>query len=102
MKAIVQDHYGSAKDVLEVQETDRPTVEVDEVLVRVHAASIHIGDCLVMQGLPKVMRPVFGLRRPKYRTPGTDVAGTIEVIGANVTQLQPGDEVFGWCKNAFA
>ena len=102
MKAIVQDHYGSAKDVLEVQETDRPTVEVDEVLVRVHAASIHIGDCLVMQGLPKVMRPVFGLRRPKYRIPGTDVAGTVEAVGADVTQLQPGDEVFGWCKGAFA
>ena len=102
VKAIVQDHYGSAKDVLEFQETDQPVVKDEEVLVRVHAASIHIGDCLVMQGLPKVMRPVFGLRRPKYRIPGTDVAGTIEAVGANVTRLQPGDEVFGWCKGAFA
>jgi NADPH:quinone reductase-like Zn-dependent oxidoreductase len=102
MKAIVQDTYGSAKDVLELQEVDKPAVKDDEVLVRVHAASIHIGDCLVMQGLPKVMRPVFGLRRPKHRIPGMDVAGTIEAVGAGVTKLQPGDEVFGWCKNAFA
>jgi NADPH:quinone reductase-like Zn-dependent oxidoreductase len=102
MKAIVQDHYGSAEDVLELQETDKPTAKADEVLVRVHAASIHAGDCLVMQGLPKVMRPVFGLRRPKYRIPGTDVAGTVEALGADVTQFQPGDEVFGWCKGAFA
>jgi NADPH:quinone reductase-like Zn-dependent oxidoreductase len=102
MKAIVQDQYGSAKDVLEFQETDKPTVKSDEVLVRVHAASIHAGDGLVMQGLPKMMRPVFGLRRPKYRIPGTDVAGTVEAVGAEVSQLQPGDEVFGWCKGAFA
>lgn len=102
MRAIVQDHYGAAKDVLELQETDKPTIKPDEVLVRVHAASIHAGDCLVMQGLPKMMRPVFGLRRPKYRIPGMDVAGTVEAVGADVTQLQPGDEVFGECKGAFA
>ena len=102
MKAIVQEHYGSARDVLEFRETDRPAAKDDEVLVRVHAASIHAGDCLVMQGLPKVMRPVFGLRRPKYPIPGMDVAGTVEAVGASVSQLQPGDEVFGWCKGAFA
>jgi NADPH:quinone reductase-like Zn-dependent oxidoreductase len=102
VKAIVQEHYGSAKDVLDFRETDQPTAKDDEVLVRVHAASIHAGDCLVMQGLPKMMRPVFGLRRPKHPIPGMDVAGTIEAVGANVSQLQLGDEVFGWCKGAFA
>ena len=70
VKAIVQEHYGSAKDVLEFRETEQPTAKDDEVLLRVHAASIHAGDCLVMQGLPKVMRPVFGLRRPKHPVPG--------------------------------
>lgn len=102
MKAIVQERYGSAMDVLKLQEVDKPTIKAGEVLVRVHAASIHVGDCFVMQGLPKMMRPVFGLRRPKERIPGTDVAGTVEEVGADVTKLQPGDEVFGWCKGAFA
>ena len=102
MKAIVQERYGSATDVLDLQEVDTPAIEAGEVLVRVHAASIHVGDCFVMQGVPKMMRPVFGLRRPKHRIPGTDVAGTVEEVGADVTQLRPGDEVFGWCKGAFA
>lgn len=102
MKAIVQERYGSATDVLELKEVGKPTIKAGEVLVRVHAASIHAGDCLIMQGLPKMMRPVFGLRRPKEPIPGMDVAGTVEVVGADVTKLQPGDEVFGWCKGAFA
>ena len=69
MKAIVQERYGSATDVLDLQEVDTPAIEAGEVLVRVHAASIHVGDCFVMQGVPKMMRPVFGLRRPKHRSP---------------------------------
>lgn len=102
MKAIMQSRYGPAQDVLEFQETSRPVITADEVLVRVHAASIHVGDCLVMQGLPKVMRPAWGLRRPKHPIPGTDVAGVVEAVGKDVTTLRPGDEVFGWCKGAFA
>jgi NADPH:quinone reductase-like Zn-dependent oxidoreductase len=102
MKAIVQEKFGSAEDVLELQDIDRPVVEDDEVLVRVHAASINIGDWYGMSGVPYLMRPVFSLSRAKNRVPGTDIAGTVEAVGNSVTQLGPGDEVFGWCKGAFA
>jgi NADPH:quinone reductase-like Zn-dependent oxidoreductase len=102
MKAIVQDRYGSPGDVLELKEIGKPVVEDDEVLVRVHAASIHIGDYYTIGGLPYVMRPMFSLMRAKNRVPGTDIAGTVEAVGTGVTQFQPGDEVFGSCKGAFA
>ena len=102
MKAMVQDSYGPLDEVLEVREIDAPTIRDDEVLVHVAAASIHIGDCHGMRGMPYVMRPIFGLRRPKARVPGTDLAGTVERVGASVTQLELGDEVFGWGTGAFA
>ena len=102
MKAIVQKKFGSPDDVLELQEIDKPVVKDDEVLVRVHAASIHIGDSYGMRGVPYLLRPVFSLSRAKNRVPGTDIAGTVEAVGKSVTQLRPGDEVFGWCKGAFA
>ena len=102
MEAIVQDRYGSPNDVLELKEIDNPVVEDDEVLVRVRAASIHIGDSHGIRGVPYVMRPMFSLMRAKNRVPGTDIAGTVEAVGTGVTQLQPGDEVFGSCKGAFA
>ncbi len=101
MKAIVQDRYGSA-EVLEARDIDKPEIGDNEVLVRVHAASIHVGDWILMTGSPFVMRFATGLRRPKNRVPGTDVAGTVEAVGKDVTQLQPGDEVFGWASGAFA
>jgi NADPH:quinone reductase-like Zn-dependent oxidoreductase len=101
MKAIVQDKYGSA-EVLEAQDIDRPEIADDEVLVRVHAASIHVGDWILMTGVPYVMRVGTGLSKPKNRVPGTDVAGTVEAVGAHVQSLRPGDEVFGWCVGAFA
>jgi NADPH:quinone reductase-like Zn-dependent oxidoreductase len=102
MKAIVQEKFGSPEDVLELKEIDQPVVEDDEVLVRVQAASIHIGDWYGMRGVPYLMRPVFSLSRAKNRVPGTDIAGTVEAVGKNVTQIAPGDEVFGWCRGAFA
>ena len=101
MKAITQDRYGSA-EVLETRDIARPEIAHDEVLVRVHAASIHIGDWVLMTGVPYVMRMATGLSKPKHRVPGTDVAGTVEAVGAQVLGLQPGDEVFGWCAGAFA
>jgi NADPH:quinone reductase-like Zn-dependent oxidoreductase len=101
MQAIVQDRYGSA-EVLQAQVIDRPQIADDEVLVRVHAASIHIGDWVLMTGVPYVMRVGTGLSKPKNRVPGTDVAGTVEAIGPRVQDLRPGDEVFGWCSGAFA
>jgi NADPH:quinone reductase-like Zn-dependent oxidoreductase len=101
MKAIVQDRYGSA-EVLEAREIERPQIGDDEILVRVHAASIHVGDWILMTGSPFVMRMATGLRKPKNPVPGTDVAGTVEAVGKNVQRLRPGDEVFGWCAGAFA
>jgi NADPH:quinone reductase-like Zn-dependent oxidoreductase len=101
MQAIVQDRYGSA-EVLETQDIDRPEIADDEVLVRVHAASIHIGDWVLMTGVPYVMRIGTGLSKPKNHVPGTDLAGTVEAVGTHVQSLRPGDEVFGWCTGAFA
>jgi NADPH:quinone reductase-like Zn-dependent oxidoreductase len=101
MRAIVQDRYGSTA-VLEAQDIDKPEIAGDDVLVRVHAASIHVGDWIVMTGDPYVMRLATGLRRPKHRVPGTDIAGTVEAVGSDVQALRPGDEVFGWSNGAFA
>jgi len=101
MTAVVQDRYGSA-DVLQTRAIDRPEIADNEVLVRVRAASIHIGDWVLMTGVPFVMRLGTGLSRPKVRVPGTDVAGTVEAVGPDVQGLQPGDDVFGWCTGAFA
>jgi NADPH:quinone reductase-like Zn-dependent oxidoreductase len=101
MKAITQDRYGSA-EVLEIRDVDKPAIGAGEVLVRVHAASIHVGDWILMTGSPFVMRFATGLRKPKHEVPGTDVAGTVEAVGADVQLLRPGDDVFGWCAGAFA
>jgi NADPH:quinone reductase-like Zn-dependent oxidoreductase len=101
MQAIVQDKYGSA-DVLVARDINKPQVADDEVLVRVEAASIHVGDWILMTGSPFVMRFATGLRKPKNPVPGTDVAGTVEAVGKDVEGLRPGDEVFGWGAGAFA
>jgi NADPH:quinone reductase-like Zn-dependent oxidoreductase len=101
MKAIVQDHYGS-EDALQLREIDRPTIGDGDVLVRVHAASIHLGDRLIMAGRPLLVRMATGLRRPKQPTPGTDIAGIVEAVGKAVTRFKVGDEVFGWTSGAFA
>ena len=101
MQALVQDRYGSA-EVLEAQEIAKPEISDDEVLVRVKAASIHVGDWILMTGSPFIMRLATGLRKPKNRVPGTDVAGTVEAVGRDVTRLRPGDDVFGWVTGAFA
>jgi NADPH:quinone reductase-like Zn-dependent oxidoreductase len=96
MKAIVQDKYGSPDDVLELRDIDTPVVKDDDVLVRVHAASVHPDVWHCVRGLPYVLRIMgAGLLKPKNRVPGTDVAGHVESVGKNVTQFQPGDEVFG-------
>jgi NADPH:quinone reductase-like Zn-dependent oxidoreductase len=101
MKAIVQDHYGT-EDSLKLGDVDKPQIGYSDVLVRVHAASVHVGDWMLMSGVPKFMRLVTGLRRPKHRVPGTDIAGTVEAVGKDVTKVGVGDEVFGWCTGGFA
>ena len=95
MKAIVQDAYGSP-DILELRDIDKPVVEDDEVLVRVRAASVHPDVWHVVTGLPYVLRIMgAGLRKPRNRVPGTDVAGLVESVGKDVTRFRPGDAVFG-------
>ncbi len=101
MKAIVHYEYGSP-DVLELREIDRPVVGDDQVLVRVHAASVNPADWHLMTGTPWVARLQAGLRKPKRNTVGHDVAGTVEAVGANVTRFQPGDEVFGEAGGTYA
>jgi NADPH:quinone reductase-like Zn-dependent oxidoreductase len=101
MQAIVQDSYGST-EVLHTRDIAVPEIGANEVLVRVHAASIHVGDWILMTGSPFVMRLATGLRKPKNPVPGTDIAGTVEAVGEAVTHLRPGDAVFGWGAGAFA
>jgi NADPH:quinone reductase-like Zn-dependent oxidoreductase len=104
MRAIVQDEYGTdAKKVLRLEEIEKPAPGDDDVLVRVRTASVHIGDWHVMTGLPYMLRVVgFGLRAPKVRVRGMDVAGTVEGVGSKVDQFLVGDDVFGTCEGAFA
>jgi NADPH:quinone reductase-like Zn-dependent oxidoreductase len=94
VKAIVRDRYGSP-DVLELTDIDKPEPGDDEVLVRVHAASVNPADWHILRGAPYIARMQFGLRKPKHRVLGCDVAGRVEAVGNNVTMLQPGEEVFG-------
>jgi NADPH:quinone reductase-like Zn-dependent oxidoreductase len=94
MKAIVQDLYGPP-EVLRLQEIDTPVVGDGDVLVAVHAAAVHPGDYFIMTGVPYVLRPVYGLRRPRVGVRGFDLAGRVETVGRNVRGFQPGDEVFG-------
>jgi NADPH:quinone reductase-like Zn-dependent oxidoreductase len=97
MKAIVQDRYGPL-DVLQVRDVPQPTVKDDEVLVRVHAASVHPDVWHVMRGWPYALRIIgAGVRKPKNPVPGTDVAGHVQAVGSKVTRFKPGDEVFGEC-----
>ncbi|KOU33858.1 NADPH:quinone reductase [Streptomyces sp. WM6373] len=101
MKAIVQDRYGPV-DVLRLDEVDRPAPGRGEVLVRVHAAAVDQGVWHLVTGLPYALRPVFGLRAPRVRTPGMDLAGRVEAVGPDVTRVRPGDEVYGSCQGSFA
>ena len=94
MKAIVQDEYGS-HEVLKLDEIEKPVVDDNGVLVRVHAAGVHAGDWLLMTGRPLLFRLGVGLRGPRKRIPGFDFAGTVEAVGKDVKEFKPGDEVFG-------
>jgi NADPH:quinone reductase-like Zn-dependent oxidoreductase len=95
MKAIVQTAYGEPSEVLEIMEVEKPTPKDDEVLIKIQAASITFGDLAAVKGEPFIARLSLGLREPKIKTPGKDVAGQVETVGADVKQFKPGDEVFG-------
>ena len=94
MKAIVRDKYGPP-DGVELQEVEKPEVTDDGLLVRVRAASVNRVDWYDVTGTPWIARPMTGLRGPKSRFTGRDFAGTVEAVGKDVTDLWPGDEVFG-------
>lgn len=95
MRAVVQTRYGSVDD-LEVREVEIPSIGDDELLVKVHAASLHPDVWHVVVGRPWVLRTMGGgFRRPGQPIPGTDMAGVVESVGGNVTEFRPGDAVFG-------
>lgn len=102
MQAIVQTGYGSA-DVLALKEVDKPKLTDDGILVRVHAAAIHLGDVFGVRGKPYMTRLIIGLPKPKRDwVVGSDVAGVVEAVGKNVTRFKLGDEVFGEPEHACA
>lgn len=95
MRAILCDGYGAPADVLRVGETAEPHVADDGVLVEVRAASVNAADWHLVRGLPRIARLSVGLRRPGFTVPGSDFAGRVAAVGADVTTLSVGDEVFG-------
>ena len=101
MKAIVYRCYGSP-DVLRLESIAKPTPKPDEVLVRIHAASVNPLDWHFIRGKPYIVRIEAGFGRPKDPRLGVDFAGTVEAVGASVTHFRPGDEVFGGRDGAFA
>jgi len=101
MRAITYTEYGPP-DVLQFREVGKPIPEDDEVLISIRAASVNPLDWHLMRGRPYIVRMQAGLRRPKATRLGVDVAGQVEAVGKNVTHFEPGDEVFGACKGAFA
>lgn len=103
MQAITQDRYGEAEDVLRLEEIARPAIGDQEVLLRVHAAGVDRGVWHLMTGLPYPVRLAgYGIRAPKTRVRGREVAGRVEATGPAVTALQVGDEVFGIADGSFA
>lgn len=102
MRAIRYDRYGPPPEVLEVREVEIPTPREGEVLVRVRAAAANPVEWHLVRGEPFLLRMMNGLRAPKEGDVGFDVAGVVEEVGPGVTDLGPGDEVFGHGNGSFA
>jgi NADPH:quinone reductase-like Zn-dependent oxidoreductase len=103
MKAVVQDKYGEAEDVLRLAEIERPEIGADEVLLKVHAAGLDRGVWHSMAGLPYPIRLAgYGVRAPKNPVIGADLAGRVEAVGAQVTNVNVGDAVYGVGHGSFA
>ena len=103
MKAIVRKRWGRPRDVVELDDVAKPEPSDDEVLVRVHASSINRSDYYAFGGVAVLMRPMIGgFLRPKEQRLGGDFAGIAEAVGKNVTDVHPGDEVYGARTGAFA
>jgi NADPH:quinone reductase-like Zn-dependent oxidoreductase len=95
VKALVQDRYGAPERALQLDELVAPDVGDADVLVRVRASSVNTPDWITVTGVPYVLRLRSGLRRPRTRVRGSDVAGVVEAVGGEVSDLRPGDEVVG-------
>ncbi len=95
MKAVVYTEYGAPLDVLQFKEVEKPTPSDNEVLIKVHAASVNAADWRLVRADPFLARFATGLLKPKNTIPGADVAGRVEAVGRSVTLFRPGDEVFG-------
>src|SRR5438477_2104147 len=100
MKAIKYCEYGSPDEVLKLEQVEKPVPNDNQILVRVRAVSLRFYDSGMLEG--GIGRLIFGLRKPKNTTPGSDFAGTVEAVGRNVTEFKPGDEVFGVRAGALA
>jgi NADPH:quinone reductase-like Zn-dependent oxidoreductase len=101
MKAVVMKRYGTP-DVLELMDVARPTPKANEVLVRVHAASVNDWDWAMLRGTPFIIRIFNGLLRPRVQIIGGDIAGLVEAVGEDVEAFQVGDEVYGdLCMSGF-
>jgi NADPH:quinone reductase-like Zn-dependent oxidoreductase len=102
MRAVAHDTYGPPEEVLRLREVPRPVVGEDRVLVRVRAAGVDMGVWHWTAGMPLVGRLGFGLRAPRSRVRGLDLAGVVEAVGAKVRGFAPGDEVYGEGNGTFA
>jgi NADPH:quinone reductase-like Zn-dependent oxidoreductase len=98
MRAVIQHGYGKPERVLRLGETEVPSIGVGDVLVRVRATSVNTPDWATVAGVPYILRAGSGLRRPRRPVRGSDIAGVVEAVGRQVTDLVPGDEVFGFTK----
>jgi len=101
MKAAVRTQYGPP-EVLSIREGDTPEPESNEILVKVHTATVNRTDCGILWGKPVIIRLFAGLSEPKLATTGTDFAGEVEAVGSDVTRFQVGDRVWGFDDNGLA
>ena len=95
MKAVVQERYGAPEDVLRLTDVEPPPIGENDLLIRMRASSVNTPDWITVTGVPYALRVTSGLRGPKKPIRGTDVAGIVEDVGKDVTDLELGDEVFG-------
>ena len=103
MRAIVQHKYGASQDVLGLADVEMPVVGAEDVLVSVRASSANPWDWHYIRGEPVLLRPALGgIRKPKFKVPGGDLAGTVKQAGSGVTAFKPGDDVYGFGHGAFA
>jgi NADPH:quinone reductase-like Zn-dependent oxidoreductase len=95
MQAVIQDGYGAPERVLRLDEIPVPSIGADDVLIRMRATSVNTPDWATVSGVPYILRLGSGLRRPRHPVRGSDIAGVVKAVGRRVTDLAPGDEVFG-------